>query len=240
MLVISADVLRNLRRIPRSSENAAVNVRQALHDNAVLVYFSHRWLNAGNPDDDQGTKCRALLNWCEWYENDYSGQKTSRKLYFWIDWSCLDQDFNDGHKGVQSLPLYVSACNDFLCYETADYADRAWCRVERVIAYTYTFAVKIPWIIHPSFANIEISEIGTPSSAPPNQQITSKIRYKARDWILHGPREGLLSCGAKDWKHIHSLTACALSSKAWTGGDGRVLKFGKSKVMAQVMVVEKT
>ena len=33
---------------------------------------------------------------------------------------------------------------------------------------------------------------------------------------------------------------CALSSKAWTRGDGRVLELGKSKVMAQVMVAEKT
>lgn len=31
------------------------------------------------------------------------------------------------------LPLYVSCCNNIVCYDTAPYEPRAWCRLERLM-----------------------------------------------------------------------------------------------------------
>lgn len=31
------------------------------------------------------------------------------------------------------LPLYVSSCNNIICYDTPEYEPRAWCRVERLL-----------------------------------------------------------------------------------------------------------
>ena len=163
MLVISADCLHKKGYIPRFDEGAAIDARSALGDNSsgtVLAFLSHRWLGGNHPDDeDGGTKYRALLHWSQWYETIYSKTRT-RKLYFWIDWSCMDQD--DSHnidKGVKSLPLYVSVCNDFLCYQTPDYEGRAWCQVDRVIAYAFTFAGKILGSLTPSLRRLWLSAL---------------------------------------------------------------------------------
>ena len=45
---------------------------------------------------------------------------------------------------IQSLPLYVATCNDLLCYETHDYDTRAWCCVERAIAFSFMYSGRIP------------------------------------------------------------------------------------------------
>lgn len=42
-------------------------------------------------------------------------------------------DQSDPLPYIQSLPLYVATCNDLLCFETPDYHERAWCRVEVTI-----------------------------------------------------------------------------------------------------------
>ena len=55
---------------------------------------------------------------------------------------CMDQ--KDPWPHIQSLPLYVAACNDLLCYETHDYDTRAWCCVERAIAFSFMYSGRIP------------------------------------------------------------------------------------------------
>ena len=220
-------------------------IRQSGGGGAVLTFLSHRWLSGHHPDDQEGTKFRALVNWCDWYEKIYS-QKDTRKLYFWIDWCCMDQDNKDDQleRGVQSLPLYVSVCNDFLCYETHDYFDRAWCILERVISYAFTYAGKIPWVINQEFAaaTAAIAAVsGTPANTTTNDKASSStpIHYKALKRILTDPRNGKCCC-EEDRKFHHILTKCALTSKAWTGGDGRTLAFGETAVMAHVMMCNST
>jgi hypothetical protein len=36
--------------------------------------------------------------------------------------------------------LWVACCERFLRFETADYAERAWCRLEVLLAYVFSFA----------------------------------------------------------------------------------------------------
>ena len=50
--------------------------------------------------------------------------------------SCRD----DRERGIEALPAYVAASTDMLCFETTDYGDRAWCRLERAVAFAFMFS----------------------------------------------------------------------------------------------------
>merc|ERR1719203_2517632 len=52
-------------------------------------------------------------------------------VWFWVDYACINQ--GDIAPGVVMLPLYVSTCNNIICYDTPAYEPRAWCRVERLM-----------------------------------------------------------------------------------------------------------
>eukprot|EP00055_Hartaetosiga_balthica_P003595 m.140487 g.140487 ORF g.140487 m.140487 type:complete len:296 (+) comp31076_c0_seq1:570-1457(+) len=75
-------------------------------------------------------------------------------VFFWIDYSCIDQGmdsfsptdsfqtkrsnaFNVQFPYVNALSIYVSCCHVFLCNEGKDYDydDRVWCTLERAVAF---------------------------------------------------------------------------------------------------------
>ena len=60
------------------------------------------------------------------------------EIFFWIDFSCIDQ--NDTSVAVPLLPIWVACCERFLRIDTDDYDSRAWCRVEPLLAYMFSFA----------------------------------------------------------------------------------------------------
>lgn len=70
-------------------------------------------------------KARVIVEWAKYRSS--MGLRT----FFWIDYSCIDQC--DITPGVAMLPLYVSCCNNIVCYDTLAYEPRAWCRVERLM-----------------------------------------------------------------------------------------------------------
>ena len=137
MRVLSSKALASYGAIPPFSANLTVDAKEALQDRGVVMFVSHRWLRSasGEPDDDARTKFKALVAFAHYYEHFYCRQAGARNIYFWIDYACIDQD--NMLPGVQSLPLYVAASNDLLVYETKDYADRAWCCAEMVLAYCF-------------------------------------------------------------------------------------------------------
>merc|ERR1719401_2722329 len=51
--------------------------------------------------------------------------------FYWVDYACINQ--GDIAPSVIMLPLYVSSCNNIICYDTPSYEPRAWCRVERLM-----------------------------------------------------------------------------------------------------------
>eukprot|EP00041_Stephanoeca_diplocostata_P018972 m.402215 g.402215 ORF g.402215 m.402215 type:complete len:286 (+) comp21175_c1_seq2:225-1082(+) len=220
MRVLAASVLHELGRIPHSTECKTVLASEVLDEYPVFIFVSHRWLRPkeGYPDDSSNSKARALAEWGRWYETIYI-KSGIRKVFFWLDWPSMDQ--TDVIPHIQSLPLYVATCNDFLCFETHDYNTRAWCSVERAIAYAFMFSGKIPWVIRGSF---ELK----PGEKPKPQR---------EEMYLPDPREGQLSFEA-DRKHIMHLMDIAQTSKAWTGGDGRKLNLAdKSACRVDAMVL---
>ena len=160
MMVLPAPRLAELGFIPKNSDAAAatvVDARAALRDeHAVLMLVSHRWLRPreGEPDDARRTKARALVAFARWYELGvgavgdeaeaplpslrYELKYPARRLFFWIDYTCIP--FDNRATGIAALPAFVAACTDMLCFETPDYHRRAWCRLERAVAYAFLFS----------------------------------------------------------------------------------------------------
>jgi hypothetical protein len=55
--------------------------------------------------------------------------------------NCYKQpNRDDRERGIAALPAYVAASTDMLCFETPDYGDRAWCRLERAVAFAFMFS----------------------------------------------------------------------------------------------------
>eukprot|EP00457_Paulinella_chromatophora_P011849 gb/GEZN01012012.1/.p1 GENE.gb/GEZN01012012.1/~~gb/GEZN01012012.1/.p1 ORF type:complete len:195 (-),score=12.64 gb/GEZN01012012.1/:36-620(-) len=62
------------------------------------------------------------------------------RIFFWIDWCCTDQD-NTG-PDMATLPAFVATSTAVVASWTDEYASRAWCRVELLMAYSFIFSGK--------------------------------------------------------------------------------------------------
>jgi hypothetical protein len=60
------------------------------------------------------------------------------EIFYWIDFCCFDQRKVDDY--LPMLPVWVACCERIVRYETEDYLERAWCRLELLLAYTFGFA----------------------------------------------------------------------------------------------------
>ena len=220
MRVLSSKALASYGAIPPFSATLTVDAKGALQDRGVVMFVSHRWLRSasGEPDDDARTKFKALVAFAHYYEHFYCRQAGARNIYFWIDYACIDQD--NMLPGVQSLPLYVAASNDLLVYETKDYADRAWCCAEMVLAYCFMYAGRMPWIIS--------GALGA------SNRFDRFARYGDRR-VLQTPLGRGVSNEA-DRPHVAALLELAEASCAWTGGEPRPLVFGETAVEAQLVL----
>jgi len=131
MILIDWTTISRLGRIPHSAEHKTITLEQAAEIaeqegmRFFIEMFSHRWHSRYAPDDRYNNKARVLVEWAKY--------RTSLNLrtFFWIDYSCINQ--SDIRPGVAMLPLYVSCCNNIVCYDTLPYEPRAWCRVERLM-----------------------------------------------------------------------------------------------------------
>jgi len=131
MLLVDPETIQTLGRIPHSAEGKTITMEQAAKRAAdcdmrfFIEMFSHRWHSPYAPDDRYCNKARVLCEWAEYRRG------MNFRVFFWIDHACINQ--SDIAPGVAMLPLYVSCCNNILCYDTPDYEHRAWCRVERLM-----------------------------------------------------------------------------------------------------------
>ena len=195
MHVISSKTLASLGRFPPNKEGYSEDARKVLRSgaHANIMLLSHRWLRPkeGKPDDENHTKLNALLEFCAWYNIKYP----SRELYFWIDYTCIGWDNRD--QGIAALPAYVCSCTDLLCFQTVDYHDRAWCRLERAVAYAFMFSGAHPWILS--------------SDVKANEKSPQAIQYQ--EISLEDPLTGQLTV-EEDRVHIRSLLNVAYRSKA--------------------------
>ena len=144
--------------IPRSSETKRrVLAEKVDQENSVTFFVSHRWLTDTAPDDNENSKAKTLYNFAEWWSSYWHGKerKTPLKVYFWIDYACIDQD--DKAEGILCLPLYISACGGIVeCMRTTGwkaesqgqgYYTRGWCLLEANLAFKYQIAGAAPFVL---------------------------------------------------------------------------------------------
>jgi len=145
MLVLDWVTVLRLGRIPHSAENRGLSLSDAfeiadkeefltvdeqgaekkIKMRFFIEMFSHRWSSRFTPDDRWNSKARALVEWGRYR------QSMGLRTFFWVDYCCINQ--GDIAPGVAMLPLYVSSCNNIVCYDTPPYEPRSWCRVERLL-----------------------------------------------------------------------------------------------------------
>lgn len=131
MRLVDPNTIYRLGRIPHSEEHQTISMEQAdriaktANRRFFIEMFSHRWHSCYAPDDRYNNKARVLCEWAKYRES------MKLQTFFWIDYACINQ--SDIGPGVSMLPLYVSCCNNIVCYDTQSYEARAWCRVERLM-----------------------------------------------------------------------------------------------------------
>jgi len=131
MVLVDPSDVERLGRIPQYSEQCFITMTeafaraQAKGKRFFIEFFSHRWPNMNEPDDEYNSQAQALVQW------SLFRKANGLDVYYWIDYSCMDQQ--DVWPGVQMLPLYVASSNNILCYTSPDYEERAWCRLERML-----------------------------------------------------------------------------------------------------------
>jgi hypothetical protein len=149
MLLLPSDVPERLNRIPHFDEGLAKGAIDEIDEGRAssveIFMFSHRWLRSSpdptqaHPDDVGNSKARTLVKFTQWRKKwviDNHGFDPF--IYYWIDYSCFDQKNLDSNLAM--LPLWVACCERFVRFETPDYFDRAWCRLEVLLSYVFGFA----------------------------------------------------------------------------------------------------
>lgn len=131
MQVISWKSLESLGEIPRHGHPSikllvdAQQVSRATGNRFFIEMVSHTWYGINAPDNEQNSKCRALVNWGRAREGE--GLDT----HYWIDYCSIDQ--NNIQKGIKMLPYYITSCNNLIIYMSPSYQERAWCRLEQLL-----------------------------------------------------------------------------------------------------------
>lgn len=141
--------LIELGRIPHSDERQTVDAIKGINTfgaEIVEVFMvSHRWLrpslnpSESHPDSLTHEKASAINEFSQWRRTwVLKNHGFEPEIFYWIDYSCIDQHHTA--EAVPLLPLWVACCERFLRIETEGYDERAWCRVEALLSYVFSFA----------------------------------------------------------------------------------------------------
>lgn len=121
MVLISFDVLKQIGRIPCSTEHSLVDtvryddlLTRGSRSASLIVFMSHLWLSpstdrAVSHPDFNGLK-HSLL--CRGLERIRNGLPYLDEIYIWIDYFCIDQQDDSLRSiGLDNLPGYLERCD---------------------------------------------------------------------------------------------------------------------------------
>merc|ERR1712008_236336 len=184
-----------------------------------ITFFSHRWerpshdVSLAHPDSDTNKKALALAQYgsrgtCPLFEPHHQCD-----YYFWVDYAGIHQhDPWQKVMGICKLPVFVAACTElaFFNSNTTNYEARAWTRVERMLAYTFT--------VSPLFAYLDEDYPSKPLDLDAIIARDPKSFRKDATGLLHlvirapwGPTAGLTH--APDLELIQELADLASSAR---------------------------
>ena len=118
----------------------------------------------GDPDDAARSKAKALIAYGDWLKRrrlamvgdgvwaDISTD-ADLEIFWWIDWASTDQDAPG--PDMAALPAFAAACAGIVAAWSPEYASRAWCRVELLMAYAFMTKGDKVFVVPDGFAGAE-------------------------------------------------------------------------------------
>ena len=114
----------------------------------------------GDPDDAARSKAKALIAYGDWLKR-YKLEGDSSQLYhiskddeleifWWIDWASTEQDAPG--PDMAALPAFAAACAGIVAAWSPEYASRAWCQVELLVAHAFMTTGKMVLVVPDGFA----------------------------------------------------------------------------------------
>ena len=118
----------------------------------------------GDPDDAARSKAKALIAYGDWLKRyRLSGvidgnlgeisQADDLEIFWWIDWACSDQDAPG--PDIAALPAFAAACAGIVAAWSPEYASRAWCQVELLMAHAFMTKGDLVFVVPDGFACAE-------------------------------------------------------------------------------------
>ena len=75
------------------------------------------------------------------------------EIFWWIDWASTDQDAPG--PDMAALPAFAAACAGIVAAWSPEYASRAWCQVELLMAYAFMTRGNKVFVVPDGFAGAE-------------------------------------------------------------------------------------
>ena len=117
----------------------------------------------GDPDDAARSKAKALIAYGDWLKRYRLGGNASSladismaadlEIFWWIDWASTDQDAPG--PDMAALPAFAAACAGIVAAWSPEYASRAWCQVELLMAHAFMTTGKRVLVVPDGFAGAE-------------------------------------------------------------------------------------
>jgi hypothetical protein len=113
----------------------------------------------GDPDDAARSKAKALIAYGDWLKRYMRGRLVDisndddLEIFWWIDWASTDQDAPG--PDMAALPAFAAACAGIVAAWSPEYASRAWCQVELLMAHAFMTTGKMVLVVPDGFAGAE-------------------------------------------------------------------------------------
>ena len=161
----------------------------------------------GDPDDDARSKAKALIAYGKWLKQyrlkggglpDLTNDE-DLEIFWWIDWACTDQD--EPGPDMAALPAFAAVCAGIVAAWSPEYASRAWCQVELLMANAFMTTGDKVFVVPEGFAGARpqgdnwVTEEAVVLADPSEGQLTND-HDRVVIWALTGvaERSAAFSC----------------------------------------------
>ena len=119
----------------------------------------------GDPDAAARSKAKALIAYGDWLKrflvggSNFDGARADiskaadLEIFWWIDWASTDQDAPG--PDMAALPAFAAACAGIVAAWSPEYASRAWCQVELLMAHAFMAMGDKVLVVPDGFAGAE-------------------------------------------------------------------------------------
>ena len=201
----------------------------------------------GDPDDAARSKAKALIAYGDWFKwcrliSFGDGLSTITNAvdlenFWWIDWASTDQDALG--PDMAALPAFAAACAGIVAAWSPEYASRAWCQVELLMAHAFMATGHLVPDAEPQGGEWATSEAVVVADPAAGQLTNDHDRAVIRSLTGVAERSTAFSCWRTFVKQSTESVACCCFNNVccccqWCGlgawGKSRKVHPGQSRV----------